>query len=99
MDYSNNKYETISSGFKPYNPFDLTDDYLLVVIPDGYSLYLNMTETKNDIPQNYVEDLNSFNSSDTINVNNKSYKCYVYKDSLINNNTANKAFINIIKKK
>lgn len=95
MDYSNNKYETISSGFKPYNPFDLTDDYLLVVIPDGYSLYLNMTETKNDIPQKYVEDLNSFNSSDTIYVNNKSYKCYVYKDSLIK---TNKAFINIIKK-
>lgn len=97
MDYSNNKYETISSGFDPYNPFNLsTDDYLLIVIPDGYSLYLNMT--KNGIAQNYVEDLNNFNSSDTINVNNKSYKCYVYKDSLINNNIANKAFINIIKK-
>ena len=99
MDYSNNKYETISTDFNAYDPFNLTDDYLLVVIPDGYSLYLNITETRNDIPQNYVEDLNSFNSSDTINVNNKSYKCYVYKDNLINNNTANKAFINIIKKK
>lgn len=99
MDYNNNKYETISTDFNPDDPFDLTDDYLLVVIPDRYSLYLNMTETKNDIPQNYIEDLNSFDSSDTIYVNNKSYKCYVYKDSLINNNTANKAFINIIKKK
>lgn len=97
MDYSNNKYETISVNKEQYNPFGLSeDDYLLIIIPDEYSLYLNMTE--NGIAQNYVEDLNSFNSSDTINVNNKSYKCYVYKDNLINNNTANKAFINIIKK-
>jgi hypothetical protein len=97
MDYSNNKYETISVDKEQYNPFGLSeDDYLLVIIPDGYSLYLNMTE--NGIAQNYVKDLSSFNSSDTINVNNKSYKCYVYKDSLINNNTANKAFINIIKR-
>lgn len=97
MDYSNNKYETISTEFNPYNPFNLSDDdYLLVIIPDGYSLYLNMTE--NGIAQNYVEDLSNFNSSSTINVNNKSYKCYVYKDNLIINNTANKAFINIIKR-
>lgn len=92
MDYSNNGY----IDYPINNPFNISNnDYLLIIIPNTYSLYVNMTDYINSRMQGYIDDTNNFNKSAAINVNDKQYNCYIYKDNLV----YNKTFINIIKKK